>query len=239
MELCWERLGLRVRKSFCTRGRWAWSNSPGQQASPRAAGVMGALGTTLRLRVGFWVVIALDSALLMGAFQPMRVGMGWDISWLCDSVMPDSNQQCSIPAGSFPQQPGPVAGAGGHGQGVPQLHEEEDPAPGPAVAAGGPAPRAEAEGTAGGPKTCRSQLHGGVDVGMKTWGNGSGRSVGLGMCYQWSGHIHGSGHSWELGRTLEPGLGWQEVSIPGLAWSGAWGSTSPPCRCWRHLPAAL
>lgn len=64
----------------------------------------------------------------------------WDISWLCDSVMPDSNQQCSIPAGSFPQRPGPIAGAGGHGQGVPQLHEEEDPAPGPAVAAGSPTP---------------------------------------------------------------------------------------------------
>lgn len=65
------------------------------------------------------------------------------------------------PAGSFPERPGSPAGAGGHGQGVAQLHEEKDPAPGPAVAAGRPAPRAEAEGAAKRPETRRSSLQGG------------------------------------------------------------------------------
>lgn len=73
------------------------------------------------------------------------------------------------PAGSFPERPGSPAGAGGHGQGVAQLHEEKDPAPGPAVAAGRPAPRAEAEGAATRPETRRNSLQGGVGVGMGTW----------------------------------------------------------------------
>lgn len=72
------------------------------------------------------------------------------------------------PAGSFPERPGSPAGAGGHGQGVAQLHEEKDPAPGPAVAAGRPAPRAEAEGAAKRPETRRNSLQGGVGVGMGT-----------------------------------------------------------------------
>lgn len=67
--------------------------------------------------------------------------------------------------GSFPEGPGSPAGAHRHGQGVPELHEEEDPAPGPAVAAGGAAPRAEAGGTAEGPETRTGGsrgTHGGV-----------------------------------------------------------------------------
>ena len=85
MELCWERLGLRVRKSFCTRGRWAWNRLPraaGKALICQSSRSKERLDTALRHRV--WILGGavqsqeLDSTILVGPFQ---------LGIFCDSVI--------------------------------------------------------------------------------------------------------------------------------------------------------
>lgn len=98
--------------------------------------------------------------------------------------------------GSFPEGPGSPAGAHRHGQGVPELHEEEDPAPGPAVAAGGAAPRAEAGGAAEGPET-RTGGSRGTHGGDEPLGTRGVRTAGMGASWEENSFMeaHGSAAS--------------------------------------------
>jgi len=85
----------RVRERPCPRGPWAWSSSPGQRESPRAAGAQGALehcSQTLGLGGLVWSQ-GMDSMILAGPFQ-LRVFYGFTYLGIVHTEIRKHNFEC-------------------------------------------------------------------------------------------------------------------------------------------------